>query len=145
MKKIFFVFFVTLFLVGRAQTYKETRERVDALKSAIPYPKYNIGDTLFIAFINDPEIAVGAVRPTDVSVYKVRIVEMMLYNMFGGKDYRNGVYLDFPVEEFPLKWQYQFFDVSLPNPKYEDRSEFQDEDRFFPNPEDAISSLISQQ
>ena len=88
---------------------------------------------------------VAAARPGGVGVFKVRIVEMMLYNTFGGKDYHNGVFLTSPAEEFPLKWQYQFLDVSLPNPKYGDRSEFQDEDRFFSKAEDAASSLISQQ
>ena len=94
---------------------------------------------------DSPEVAADAARSADVSVSKVRIVEMMLYNTFGGKDYHKGVFLNSPVEEFPLKWQYQFLDVSLQNPKYGDRSEFQDEDRFFSNPEDAASSLISQQ
>lgn len=144
MKKSLLVVFFALSLICSAQANRETKERVDALKSAIPYPKYNIGDTLFIAFISDSEVAVGAVRSADVSVYKVLIVEMMLYNTFGGKDFHDGVFLNTSVEEFPLKWQYQFLDISLPNPKYGDRSEFQDEDRFFSNPEDAVSSLINQ-
>jgi len=145
MKKLLFAVVAVISLVCSAQTSNETKTSVDALKSSIPYPKYNIGDTLFIAFINDPEVAADAARSADVSVSKVRIVEMMLYNTFGGKDYHKGVFLNSPVEEFPLKWQYQFLDVSLQNPKYGDRSEFQDEDRFFSNPEDAASSLISQQ
>ena len=145
MKKILFAVFAALSLVCSAQTSKGTEERVNALKSAIPYPKHNIGDTLFIAFINDPDVAVGAVRPADVSVIKVRIVEMMLYNMFGGKDFRKGVYLDSPVGEFPLKWQYQFVDASLSNPKYGDGSEFYDENRFFTNPEAAAASLVNRQ
>lgn len=145
MKKYLFAVFAALSLVCSAQTSKETEERVNALKSAIPYPKHNIGDTLFIAFINDSDVAVGAVRPADVSVIKVRIVEMMLYNTFGGKDYHKGVFLNSPAEEFPFKWQYQFLDASLSNPKYGDRSEFQDEDRFFSNPEDAAASLLNRQ
>lgn len=145
MEKLLFAVVAVISLVCSAQTSNETKTSVDALKPSIPYPKYNIGDTLFIAFINDPEVAADAARSADVSVSKVRIVEMMLYNTFGGKDYHKGVFLNSPVEEFPLKWQYQFLDVSLQNPKYGDRSEFQDEDRFFSNPEDAASSLISQQ
>lgn len=145
MEKLLFAVVAVISLVCSAQTSNETKTSVDALKSSIPYPKYNIGDTLFIAFINDPEVAADAARSADVSVSKVRIVEMMLYNTFGGKDYHKGVFLNSHVEEFPLKWQYQFLDVSLQNPKYGDRSEFQDEDRFFSNPEDAASSLISQQ
>ena len=145
MEKLLFAVVAVISLVCSAQTSNETKTSVDALKSSIPYPTYNIGDTRVIAFINDPEVAADAARSADVSVSKVRIVEMMLYNTFGGKDYHKGVFLNSPVEEFPLKWQYQFLDVSLQNPKYGDRSEFQDEDRFFSNPEDAASSLISQQ
>lgn len=145
MKKMLMVVFAALSLVCSAQTSKDTRTRVDALKSAIPYPKHNIGDTLFIAFINDPEVATDRVRPTDVSVIKVRIVEMMLYNTIGGNAYQNGVFLDVPAEDFPLKWQYQFLDTSLSNPKYGDRSDFIDEDCFFSNPKDAADFLITEQ
>lgn len=143
MKRILLLVFATLSLVCSAHTSKITRERVDSLKLAIPYPMHNIGDTLFVAFINNPEVATDAVRPSDVEVLKVRIVDMMLYNSIGGKGFTNGVFLDVPHEEFPLRWQYQFLDAFLPNPKYGDRSDFYDEDVFFSNPMDAKKSLLS--
>lgn len=116
---------------------------VNILKASIPYPKYNIGDTLFIAFINDPNVSTDAIRPSDVIVIKARIVEAMLCNTIGGPDFHFGVYLSSPVGDFPLKWRYQFVDTSIQNPKYRDFSAFQDEDRFFTNPEDAVLSLIN--
>lgn len=143
MKTMLMAVFTALSLVCSAQTYKDTRVRVDALKSAIPYPKYNIGDTLFISFINDPEVATDKVRATDVFVIKVRIFDMMLYNTIGGKNFQAGVFLGVPIEEFPLKWKYQFIDTSLPTPKYGDCSDFYDEDRFFTDPKDAANSLIT--
>lgn len=51
MEKLLFAVVAVISLVCSAQTSNETKTSVDALKSSIPYPKYNIGDTLFIAFI----------------------------------------------------------------------------------------------
>lgn len=143
MKPFFITFFAMIPLICLAQQPNRTRERVDALKSSIPYPKYNIGDTLFIAFINDPELPASALQENNIDVFKVYVVEMMLYNSFGGKDYDYGVYLNSPLEEYPLRWKYQYYDASLINPRYRDRSDFFDEDRFFPNPIEAKKSLLS--
>lgn len=143
MKRFIFVAFAVLSFVCFAQTSKETVSNVNMLKASIPYPKYNIGDTLYIAFVNDPNVSTDAIHPSDVVVIKARIVEIMLYNTIGGQDFHLGVYLSTPVERFPLKWQYQFVDTTIQNPKYRDFSVFQDEDRFFTNPEDAALSLIN--
>lgn len=132
-------------IVGFAQTSvlsKTTKARVDAFKAAIPYPKFNIGDTLYIAFIHDPEVATDRVRPQDVDVLQVRISNMMLYTSGFGYKFADGAFLEDSLDEYPPVWRYQFYDCSIQNPKYGDRSPFYAEEQFATSPEIAIASLL---
>lgn len=146
MKKLALSLFVlSAALVGFAQTSvraNETKARVDAMKSAIPYPKFNLGDTLYIAFIKDPETATNRVRLQEVEVREVRVANMMLLSSAFGYKYAEGLYLEDSLDEFPPRWKYQFYDTSNPNPRYGDRSAFYDEDRFFSSPADAEASIM---
>lgn len=138
------LFVLTTSIIGFAQTVpsEKTKARVDAFKAAIPYPKFNIGDTLYIAFINDPELAISCVRPQDVDVLKVRISNMMLYTSGFGYKFADGAFLEDSLEEYPPVWRYQFYDCIIPNPKYGDRSPFYPEEQFATSPEAAKSILF---
>lgn len=140
------LFVLSATLVGFAQTSvraKETKARVDAIKSAIPYPRFNLGDTLYIAFIKDPETATNRVRHQDVDVREIRVVNLMLVSSSFGYKYAEGLYLEDALDEFPPRWKYQFYDTSNPNPRYGDRSAFFDEDRFFSSPAEAEASIVN--
>lgn len=138
------LFVLSAAFVGFAQTHvpsKLTKARVDSFKAAIPYPKFNVGDTLYIAFINNPEVATDHVRPQDVDVLKVRISNMMLYTSCFGYKFADGAFLEDSLDEYPPVWRYQFFDCAIPNPKYGDRSPFYAEEQFATTPEEARKSL----
>ena len=116
---------------------EETKAKVDTLKSSLSYPRLSIGDIAYIAFIKDPNIGTNQLTEKDIIVKKVKIVDMMLYNSVGGPDYTEGVFLESSPKDFPLKWKYQFIDTSINNPKYGDRSDFHDEERFQSSPIEA--------
>ena len=139
MKKILIIlFFFPLF--ANAQCNEKTKELVDSLKSSIPYPKFNIGDVLFVAFINDPEVGINEAKEEDVDVMKVQIVNMRAYNDLAGPE---SSYVLSINGAFPIKWQCQFIDTSIQSPKYRDLSGFYSEDRFFSTAIEAKQSLIN--
>ncbi len=146
MKKLALSLFVlSAALVSFAQTSvpsEMTKARVDAFKAAIPYPKFNIGDTLYIAFIRDPEVATSRVRSQDIDVMQVRISNMMLYTSGFGYKFADGAFLEDSLEEYPPVWRYQFYNCSIQNPKYGDRSPFYAEEQFATSPEIAKASLL---
>lgn len=146
MKRFLLLLFVSTFLinVGYCQCTDATKEKVENLKNAIPYPKYNIDDVVYIAFIKDPTKATNNFKDEDIVVRKVKIVDMMLYNSIGGPEYTDGLYLDSPLQEFPIKWKYQFIDTTISNPKYSDRSNFFDEESFCDTPIEAKKVLKEQ-
>lgn len=126
MRKICLIlFFIPLFV--NAQFNEKTKGLVDSLKSSIPYPKFNIDDVLYIAFINDPNVGTNNVTEKDIDVMKVRIVNMRACNDIAGPEYS---YVLSISGAFPVKWQYQFLDTSIQSPKYRDYSDFYSEDRF---------------
>lgn len=92
-KRVFFS--LCALLLGMA-AYAQSTDKVEALKQAIPTPKYEVGDTLYITFIKDPSIDVRHVRPSDLTMYRVVIIDCRLAN------YEGGVYLTLPVDQFPL-------------------------------------------
>ena len=63
------LFFIPLFANG--QCNEKTKELVDSLKSSIPYPKFNIDDVLYIAFINDPNVSTDNITDEDIDVVSI--------------------------------------------------------------------------
>lgn len=124
------------------QCNEETKKKVDELKSSITYPKYNIGDILYIAFINDPEVSTDNVQDKDIAVYKIKVVDMCVVN---GRNYRNsndggGMY--FSGESSEIEWKYQYIDATIVKPRFGDYSEdFHSENRFSKTREGAIRNL----
>jgi len=149
MKKILLFVQIILLLSSafrvNAECNEETKKKVDMAKETIPYPKYNIGDVLYIAFINSPYISTNHVAEKDVEIKKVRIVDMRLQNTIGGPDLLYGVYLDSVDEDnsFPLEWVYQYVDNNIREPRNKDCSDFYEQDRFFDNINSAKKSLIT--
>lgn len=127
--------------VGLCETSRETKEKVDNLKLSIQYPKYNIGDILYIAFLKNDNVGTNNFRDSDIIVKKVKIADMMLYNSIGGPEFQIGLYMEANLQEFPIKWKYQFVDTSIANPKYGDLSNFIDESSFCESPEEAKNAL----
>lgn len=89
---------------------RKTKEQTDSLKTSIPYPKFNIGDILYIAFINDPDVGTNNITEEDIDIKKVRIVTMTAYNSIEGPQFS---YVFSLRGAFPVKWQYQFIDVRI--------------------------------
>lgn len=114
-------------LYVNAQCNEKTKEQVDFLKVSIPYPKFNINDTLYIAFINCTEIGTNKIKEKDIEVAKVKIINMKICN-------------DVEIPEsnpifclggtLPVEWKYQFIDARIKSPKIKDCSKFYSEDRF---------------
>lgn len=109
---------------------------MDALKNAIPTPKYEVGDTLYISFIKDPGVDSRFVSSSDLTTRRVVIIDCRLVN------YEGGVYLSLPVTDFPLSWEYQYIDTAIKNAKYSDRSDFYFEYRFGATPAEAEQAII---
>lgn len=143
MKKIFYAIMLTFLLpfAAYAECHEETKAKVDSLKGAIPYPKWNISDTAYIAFINDPKVGTNNFTDNDIIIIKVKIVDMMLFNSIGGPNYTEGLYLQSSPSTFPVRWKYQYIDTSIKNPKYGDRSDFYSEERFQRTPNEAKIEL----
>lgn len=114
-------------IICHAQCNEKTKVQVDSLKTSIPYPKFNIDDILYIAFINDPDVGTNNITDEDIDIKKVRVVNMKVYNSIEGSQYSQVLSLK---GAFPVEWQYQFIDVRIKNPKYKDRSDFHNESRF---------------
>lgn len=81
-----FILLIFIFsaLYTNAQCNEKTKEQTDSLKTSIPYPKFNIGDILYIAFINDPDVGTNNITEEDIDIKKVRIVTMTAYNSIEG-------------------------------------------------------------
>ena len=86
MKKVLFLLAISLPIICHAQCNQKTKEQVDSLKTSIPYPKFNIDDILYIAFINDPNVGTNNVTEKDINVKKVRIYNMRAYNSIEGPE-----------------------------------------------------------
>ncbi|WP_368107200.1 MULTISPECIES: hypothetical protein [Bacteroides] len=127
MKKVLFILAMALPIICHAQCNEKTKEQLDSLKSSIPYPKFNIDDVLYIAFINDPNVGTINVTEKDINVKKVRIYNMSAYNSIEGSE---SSYVLSLRGTYPVEWQYQFIDTQIENPKYKDVSDFYSEDRF---------------
>lgn len=129
MRKFFFILlmFALSALYADAQCNEETKNQLDSLKVSIPYPKFNIDDVLYIAFINDPNVGTNNVTEKDIDVKKVRIYNMSAYNSIEGSE---SSYVLSLIGTYPIEWQYQFIDMRIENPKYKDVSGFYSEDRF---------------
>ncbi len=127
MKKILFLLAFALPIICHAQCNEETKKQLDSLKASIPYPKFNIDDVLYIAFINDPNVGTNNVTEKDINVKKVRIYNMSAYNSIEGSESNYVLSL---IGTYPVEWQYQFIDTRIENPKYKDVSDFYSEDRF---------------
>lgn len=126
MKKIFVILFL-IPLFANAQCNEKTKEQLDSLKSSIPYPKFNIDDILYIAFINDPDVGTNNIADEDIDIKKVRVVNMKVYNSIEGPQFSQGLSLK---GAFPVEWQYQFIETRIKAPKYKDFSDFYSEDAF---------------
>ena len=127
MKKVLFILAMALPIICHAQCNEKTKEQLDSLKSSIPYPKFNIDEVLYIAFINDPNVGTINVTEKDINVKKVRIYNMSAYNSIEGSE---SSYVLSLRGTYPVEWQYQFIDTQIENPKYKDVSDFYSEDRF---------------
>lgn len=127
MKKVLFILVIALPIICHAQCNEDTKKQVDSLKTSIPYPKFNIDDVLYIAFINDPNVGTNNVTEKDIDVKKVRIYNMSAYNSIEGSE---SSYVLSLRGTYPVEWQYQFIDIRIENPKYKDVSGFYSEDRF---------------
>ena len=74
MKKFLFLLLVlSLPLSTYAQCNEKTKTMVEELKKSITYPKYNIGDTLYIAFINNVDADINSLSDKDIDVNRVVI------------------------------------------------------------------------
>lgn len=143
MKRLLLLIFalITINSLLLAECTEDTKAKVDYIKSSIPYPKWNIGDIAYIAFINDPTVGTNNFTERDITVYRVEIVGMKLCNNIGGPDFADGLYLEGEIKEFPIEWKCQYLDTAITNPKYRDFSDFISEDQFQRTPEDAKSAL----
>ena len=110
-----------------AQCNDKTKEQVNQLKSSIPYPKFNINDTLYIAFINNKDIGINEVTGKDMEVKRVKIINMKIYNDL---EIQNSNPILSLRGSLPAEWQYQFVDILIKSPKIKDCSTFYSEDRF---------------
>jgi len=141
MKLKFFILLIFVFsaLYANAQCNEETKKQLDSLKASIPYPKFNIDDVLYIAFINDPNVGTNNVTEKDIDVKKVRIYNMIAYNSIEGSE---SSYVLSLIGDYPVEWQYQFIDIRIENPKYKDVSGFYSEDRFSTTAMGAKQTII---
>ena len=131
-----------LTLHANAQCTERTKAKIDSIKSQIPYPKFNVGDTLYIAFINDPNKDFYNITEKDIEIKKVKICEMKLYNNVVRDNADNGWGDAFCIDGcLPIEWKYQFIDTALKNPRYKDFSGFHHEYRFSQNIKEAKEVL----
>ena len=138
---ILIIIFAFQALYVNAQCNDKTKEQVDSLKVSIPYPKFNINDTLYIAFINCPEIGTDKITEKDIEVVEVKIINMKLCNDVGIPDSNPILCLGGTL---PVEWQYQFIDTRIKSPKIKDCSKFYSEDRFSTSVIEAKKAIIEE-
>lgn len=128
----------------RSQCNATTKGKIEALKESIPYPRFNIGDIVYIAFIKDIRIDINNLRETDLIVEKVRIEDMALYNGLEVVDdeLQYGLYMSRLMDSDHMEWSYRFLDTTIVDPKYGDMSGFYSEDRFAQTPSEAKRKLL---
>lgn len=142
MKKILLLMtFLSLVSYCYGQCSDGTRELVDSIKMSIPYPKFNIGDTVYIACINNPAVGINQLTEKDIDVYKVRIVEMCVINghLWGTEGNISGLFIE---GSETMEWNYQYLDTTIKNPRYGDFSKkIFPESRFAKTSKEAIQIL----
>lgn len=140
MRYIIFIAFAFQTFYASAQCNEETKKQVDQLKSSIPYPKFNINDTLYIAFINNQDIGINEVTEKNIEVKSVKIINMKIYNDL---EIQNSNHILCLGGSLPIEWQYQFVDIYIKSPKIKDCSDFYSESRFSTNIIEAKKALIN--
>ncbi|MBR1596784.1 MAG: hypothetical protein IJ665_08875 [Phocaeicola sp.] len=144
MKKFLFLLLVlSLPLSTYAQCNEKTKTMVEELKKNITYPKYNIGDTLYIAFINNVDADINSLSDKDIDVNRVVICDISVCN---GNNFRSsnsepGLFLGLnSIGE--IEWIYQIVDATIIKPKVRDLSKvFYSESCFSETKEGAIKNL----
>lgn len=139
LKFLILLIFVFSALYADAQCNEETKKQVDSLKASMPYPKFNVDDILYIAFINNPDVGTNNITEKDIDVKKVKIFDMRACNNIAGA---NSDYVLSLRGTYPIEWQYQFIDIRIEKTKYKDVSGFHSEDRFSTTPTGAKQILM---
>lgn len=145
MKKLLLMLVLACIVLGvRAKNdVSESKAWVDKMKSSIPYPKYNIDDTAYIAFVRHSNVTGQNVKERDIEVFQVKIKDAMLTNgsCFGNS--HPAVTIFNAYYEFPLEWHYQYVETSIWEPRVGDYSkEYFEEARFHPTAKQAVEYLI---
>lgn len=145
MKKIILVttFFISSFSCY-SQSTEHTKQLVDSIRISIPYPKYNINDIVYIAFIKNPKADVRFLTDKDIEVVKARIVEMCVVNgnIWGTDGDISGLFIGEYGRTEKTWWMYQYVDATIEHPLYGDFSnKLYPEERFKRTPEEAVLLL----
>lgn len=142
MRKLFLIIFMCVMTAQTfAQCNEKTKAQVDSMKESLTYPKYNIGDILWICFYASDDFSDDKKATySDLVFYKVRIVDIKPTNGLDMVDFNDSFLISNSGKK--VEWKYQYVDTSIPKPTVGDFSQsYYDEDRLYKTKEECFYNI----
>ena len=139
MKKLLLMLVLACIGLGvQAELKEETRKAVDRIKAEIPYPKYNLGDTLYFPTFDLERCNEFPPGEDCIEVLQVVITDAKLVHGWVDVTLFKEMYLD----ECSLRWLYQYVKTSIWKPSIDDFSDYYSDDMFFPSIKEAVEHKL---
>ena len=139
MKKLLLMLVLACIGLGvQAELKEETRKAVDRIKAEIPYPKYNLGDTLYFPTFDLERCSEFPPGEECIEVLQVVITDAKLVHDWVDVTLFKEMYLD----ECSLRWLFQYVKTSIWKPSSDDYSDYYPDDMFFPSIKEAVEHKL---
>ena len=138
MKKLLLMLVLACIGLGvQAELKEETRKAVDRIKAEIPYPKYNLGDTLYFPTFDLERCSEFPPGEECIEVLQVVITDAKLVHDWLDVSLVSELYCN-----HSLRWLYQYVKTSIWKPSIDDFSDYYSDDMFFPSIKEAVEHKL---
>ncbi len=138
MKKLLLMLVLACIGLGvQAELKEETRKAVDRIKAEIPYPKYNLGDTLYFPTFDLERCSEFPPGEECIEVLQVVITDAKLVHYWLDVTLVSELYCN-----HSLGWLYQYVKTSIWKPSSDDYSDYYPDDMFFPTIKEAVEHKL---
>ena len=138
MKKLLLMLVLACIGLGvQAELKEETRKAVDRIKAEIPYPKYNLGDTLYF-----PTFDLERCNEFPPGEDCIEVLQVVITN---AKLVHDGIDVTLVSELYcnhSLEWRYRYVKTSIWKPSSDDYSDYYPDDMFFPTIKEAVEHKL---